>query len=268
MPKRDGQSGVVSFAEGESIFREGDRGDCMYLVVAGTVRLSKSIGGIEQEIGILEKGDFFGEMALIEGGQRTTSVRAETDVRLLRIDSGGFVNLLQLDPEIPLRMLRGLAAALRRAESRLDRVLKRLSEQDRQVVLPDPADAAPGRVLVRVALEGGGRVWELRKGEALIGRRDNVAQASPDIDLDEADPEHTVSRVHARLVVQDGRAWMSEEIAVKNGTFVNGERLWPGSPHPLRPGDLVRCGDVRLRCVEVSPDAGVEGKLGQSRLTE
>jgi len=65
------------FRPGEEIFREGDPGDAMYVVLEGKVRISKQIQGVgEEALGILERGDYFGEMALIDRQPRSADAKA------------------------------------------------------------------------------------------------------------------------------------------------------------------------------------------------
>jgi len=65
------------FRPGARIFREGDPGDAMYIVLEGRVRISKQIPGVgEEALGILERGDYFGEMALIDHQPRSADARA------------------------------------------------------------------------------------------------------------------------------------------------------------------------------------------------
>ena len=66
------------------LFREGDRGDEMFLVRRGTMLVSKEITGkVEQVLVRVEAGDFFGEMSLLDGSPRSASVQADTDATLL-----------------------------------------------------------------------------------------------------------------------------------------------------------------------------------------
>jgi len=78
----------VRFAGGERIFSEADIGTTMYIVQSGKVRLFRIVDGAERAHGTMEKGDFFGEMSILEGRPRTghfptrrKSGRAHTGVR-------------------------------------------------------------------------------------------------------------------------------------------------------------------------------------------
>ena len=68
----------------------------------------------------------------------------------------------------------------------------------------------------------------------------------PEIDLTQVDINRSVSRRHARIVVQDGAFQISEEVGALNGTFVNGQRLTSGRPATLVSGDKVGLGMVSL----------------------
>jgi CRP/FNR family transcriptional regulator, cyclic AMP receptor protein len=91
-----------SFAEGAEIVKEGDQGDRMYLIVEGRVRIQKSIKGIGNEaLAILETGDFFGEMALVEDVERSADAIAhEGSAKLLSISKEKFESLLFLNKDI------------------------------------------------------------------------------------------------------------------------------------------------------------------------
>jgi CRP/FNR family cyclic AMP-dependent transcriptional regulator len=110
-------------APGEEIFREGDLGDAMYVLLEGKVRISKQIPGVgEEALGILERGDYFGEMALIDRQPRSADAKAH--------DPGGAVVLA-----IPKEVVDGLldirkvsAVGLLRLLCRL--ISKRLREVD------------------------------------------------------------------------------------------------------------------------------------------
>lgn len=66
---------VLEFAEGEAIVRQGDLGDCLYLIVSGEVRVVRhSTDGSSVDVAVLKQGECFGEMALLTGETRTADV--------------------------------------------------------------------------------------------------------------------------------------------------------------------------------------------------
>ena len=75
-----------TFAAGEVIFREGDKGDAAYMIVAGRCRAYRTVGGVDETLAVMEPGEAFGEMALILFEPRAASVVALEDVTLLVLD--------------------------------------------------------------------------------------------------------------------------------------------------------------------------------------
>jgi CRP/FNR family transcriptional regulator, cyclic AMP receptor protein len=92
-----------------AIAREGERGIGLFLILEGECRVT--IGGRTKAI--LRPGDFFGEIALLDGGPRTATVTAATDVKLLGITGWVFRGLLVEHPQIALKTLQGVAGRLR-----------------------------------------------------------------------------------------------------------------------------------------------------------
>lgn len=104
-----------TFARGEAIFREGDRGDGMYVVVDGRVQL-RVRGKALEDIG---PGAVLGEMALIDDAPRTASAIAKRDCRLVRIDAKRFRSLVQQTPDFALQIMAVMAKRLRRMNRRV-----------------------------------------------------------------------------------------------------------------------------------------------------
>ena len=95
---------VVSHPMGDIIFSEGDIGTEMFIIQSGIVELFKSIGGETRVLATLEKGDFFGEMSVLEDVPRNASARAKTDVEVVRINGATFDTMLKSNTEIAIRM--------------------------------------------------------------------------------------------------------------------------------------------------------------------
>jgi pSer/pThr/pTyr-binding forkhead associated (FHA) protein len=68
----------------------------------------------------------------------------------------------------------------------------------------------------------------------------------PDVDLTQVDLKRSVSRRHARLVRTSEGYVLTEEVGALNGTLVNGTKLVTGRPHPVKDGDRVSVGMVKL----------------------
>ncbi|MEM7248529.1 MAG: cyclic nucleotide-binding domain-containing protein [Acidobacteriota bacterium] len=103
---------------GTPIFKEGDRGDQLYLIGKGTVRITQRLGSsAEEALAFLKEGNYFGDMSLIDARPRSADAIAETDVVLHRVGRSEFLLLMRVDPEIALSVLfqfiRTLTARLR-----------------------------------------------------------------------------------------------------------------------------------------------------------
>ena len=226
------------------VFREGDPGAEMYIIQEGRIEILKRLKGEERRVAVLEEGDFFGEMAILEDMPRSASARAASDCVLLRIDESTFDQMARHNPEIPVRMLRKLSHRLREANPMLLDVDPRAAA--------GVAPAAPERTNVprsapsgRAKLVHAGIEFPLTDGdETFIGRPDAATGFVPDVDLRQVDTSRTTSRRHARIVRRDDRFLLREEIGTANGTFVNGKRLATGVEVELRSGDEVRFGGV------------------------
>src|SRR3990172_5823030 len=77
---------TLEFKTGDFVFREGELGTEMFIVHEGRIEILKSFQGEERSLAVLEKGDFFGEMAILEDLPRNASARALTDAKLLQIN--------------------------------------------------------------------------------------------------------------------------------------------------------------------------------------
>ena len=104
------------FREGSMIFREGEKGDKLYIVLDGRVRISKFIPGVgEEALAVLDRGDFFGEMALIDDKARSADAKAhEGDATVLSIDRATLNEILSMDPHASLQFLNLLCRMISR----------------------------------------------------------------------------------------------------------------------------------------------------------
>jgi len=114
------QMALLQFDEGERIFNEGDVGDCLYLLCKGSVRISKTGRGAQQEtLGFIQAGHFFGEMALIDGQPRSAQATATGQPTVLaRVDREIFERILARAPSsLHMNFLRSVVQRLRSVNS-------------------------------------------------------------------------------------------------------------------------------------------------------
>jgi CRP-like cAMP-binding protein len=99
---------------GQVLCEEGDPGHEFFLICEGRAVVEQN----GRRVARLGSGDSFGELALLDRGPRSATVRAETDVALLVVDELDFSALLDEVPALARKLLANLAARLRRAETR------------------------------------------------------------------------------------------------------------------------------------------------------
>ena len=104
------------FNEGSMMFREGEKGDKLYIVLDGRVRISKFIPGVgEEALTVLDRGEFFGEMALIDDAVRSADAKAhDGDATVLSIDRATLNEILSMDPHASLQFLNLLCRMISR----------------------------------------------------------------------------------------------------------------------------------------------------------
>ncbi len=103
------------YKDGEEIIKQGDPGDCMYVIQSGTVEVLKKNDSDDHEVHLAElsDGEFFGEMALFEKEVRSTSVRAKGSVHVLTIDKKTLLRRIEEDPSMAFRMLEKMSSRIR-----------------------------------------------------------------------------------------------------------------------------------------------------------
>ena len=108
------------YADGESIVRQGEIGECMYVIQDGTVEVIAEHDGEEIRLRQLGKSDFFGEMAIFEDEVRTATVRAVGDTRVLTVDKKNFLSGIHEDPSLAFRIVATMSHRIRDLTDRLN----------------------------------------------------------------------------------------------------------------------------------------------------
>lgn len=115
------------------LFRQGDMGDAMYLIESGRVRISiRDHDKKDLVLAELAQGDFFGEMSLIDGRQRSADAHVIEDSRLAILSRQAFLLFVRSNPDIALEMLSALSDRLRRTDELLrSRVSRNANDEER-----------------------------------------------------------------------------------------------------------------------------------------
>ena len=241
------------FKTGDSLFEEGDDGEELYIIRSGKVAIKKKVPHGEVTLAILEKGDFFGEMAMLEHIPRTAGAEMAEDGKLIVINSEVFGDMIKANPEVAVRMLRKYSLRLRETTKQIEELAAKAEANVVAGVVPEAesspvtaaqpeaeeAKAAPqhAEAIAYFISKASGNVFPVFKNDALIGRYDSVTGSTPEVDLTQEDAARNISRRHARFVTKDGQHFVAEEIGTMNGTFLNNEKLPTGVLTPIKDGD-------------------------------
>ena len=113
-----------TYKAGETVFNEGDPGNGIYLIQSGEALVENRVSNDEIKVlGILDEGDIFGEMALFDGEPRCSTIKARTDLAVVKISNQNFFRLIQDEPadasKILIRIIVELTQTLRKADRQL-----------------------------------------------------------------------------------------------------------------------------------------------------
>ena len=133
---------------GEVLFRRGETGSNMLVILAGQVRIVlPSREGRDQVIRVVQAGNVVGEMALLTGRSRTADAVAETNGRLLVVERRDLLDVLRASPEVSLAVLAIVCERLRKTTSLLESMLFQDTAGRLATTLLMLADGQPGRRL-------------------------------------------------------------------------------------------------------------------------
>ena len=143
----------MEMEQGSLIFREGDRGDELYVVVEGLVEIIKSLGTPDERLlGVRKPGEVIGEMSLFsEDHQRTASVRAKTPLKLLVMKRDDLERLLRKQPDLTFKLVATLSRRLEESEIHTIRDLREKNRQLQQAF--DELKAAQVQIVEKERLE-------------------------------------------------------------------------------------------------------------------
>ncbi len=131
--KKFSEESSLSFKDGEIIFEEGEETQEMYIVQQGEIVVFKSTVKGDVELGVIKRGDFFGEMSLLESLPRSASAKARGATQLLAIQPGGFLLKIRRDPSFAFEIMQALSKRIRTTNEKL---LEFFQSQKEAHVLP------------------------------------------------------------------------------------------------------------------------------------
>ena len=108
------------YNDGDVLFREGQPGHEMYVIQEGSVEISSILNGKRAVITVLGKGEFFGEMALLDSRPRCATATVCGQARIMVLTSEAFRSRLSSDPNIALRLLKSLCEKIRKLNESIE----------------------------------------------------------------------------------------------------------------------------------------------------
>ena len=119
MDKKFKQENSLEFQDEEIVFREGDESFEMYVVQEGRIGIYTSTSAGEVLLAEIKKGDFVGEMSLLESLPRSATARSHGKSKLLSIQPGGFLLKIRRDPTFAFEILQALSRRIRTTNQKL-----------------------------------------------------------------------------------------------------------------------------------------------------
>lgn len=104
----------------QTLFKQGDTADCMYVILSGSVRVfGLDPNGQEFELSVLRQGDFFGELALVDGGKRSATIRTLEHSEFFMLNRQGFMQLLTRSPDLLSEVLADISNKVRSSNEKI-----------------------------------------------------------------------------------------------------------------------------------------------------
>lgn len=119
LEKRFAFEKIVTYTEGQWVFEEGDHNRDLFIIQDGSIDIIKQTPKGEILLASFEKGEFFGDMALLQGGPRFAGARAKGSTRLLVLQPGGFLLKIRRDPTFAFEMLQQLSQRIKVSNERM-----------------------------------------------------------------------------------------------------------------------------------------------------
>jgi CRP-like cAMP-binding protein len=112
------------YQDGEVIVRQGDVGDCLYVIQEGQAEVLLEKDGEEIRLRVAGKGEIIGETAVFERVARSATVRALGEVRALTVDKKNFLRRIQEDPTLAFRLVQIMSRRIRELSDEVARLKK------------------------------------------------------------------------------------------------------------------------------------------------
>ena len=122
-----------TYSDGEVITRQGDAGECMYVIQQGKVQVLVEKDGVETPLRVANEGEFMGEMAIFDREKRSATLRALGEARLLTIDKKNFLKRIHKDPSLAFRLVQTMSKRIRDLSDEVARLKLNLNREEEVV---------------------------------------------------------------------------------------------------------------------------------------
>jgi CRP-like cAMP-binding protein len=156
-----------TYSSGELIVRQGDEGNCMYVVQAGELEVVREEHDGNVRVALMNAGDIFGEMSIFERELRSATVRALGEARVLSVDKKTFLRRIQEDPPLAFNLVKIMSHRIRRLTEDLASLKAKTSP-------PAPRANGQERRSGRDRRHGGGRRSGVDRRASAAGRGRNA----------------------------------------------------------------------------------------------
>jgi len=126
-------SELVRYSPGDEIFHEGDRADCAYVIMEGSIDIMTETDSGPIVAATLEQNQLFGELALFNGAPRIASIRASNRVTVMKISEEMFLKLLSENSDMALDVMRQLSTKLDKSHHQVEILQQQLDRQNSSV---------------------------------------------------------------------------------------------------------------------------------------
>jgi len=120
------------YSDGDVISKEGDKGTEMYIINSGEVKVTKRMEDEQVELARLGRGDFFGEMSLLENAPRSATVTAIATTKILVLNMGSFMLKIRRDPSFAFTLLQKMSKRIRTLNEEFVDALEKTHQKDIQ----------------------------------------------------------------------------------------------------------------------------------------